>query len=479
MSYAAKSERARRGHGSWWRSLPVRLTLYYAVILLVALGVCYVISYWRVSSMASRRVDAYLLTESDECHHFFDLKGLPAVVEEAKAESQAEGLRDLYFRIMGDRGQTVFETASPTLGGAAGPATAAVRTPYSVAGSGDLPARAIVERLSPKLSLMIVASMERDYQLVSRLMSLILAVMAGTWVCACAAGIAITRAHLRGIGAVTGAAMAIAEGSIERRAPHSGRGDEIDQLAEAFNVMAHRVEGLLNNLRETNDSLAHELRSPLTRMRSRCELSLMHGQHCPLAQDLIEQIDELLGTINTILNMSVYESGTKGPRETIDLAGLMEDACDLFLPVAEDRGIVLETEVAGALPVAGNRDQLQRLFSNLLDNAIKYTPAGGRVRVSGEVKEGCAQVVVSDTGLGIAPDELARVFDRFYRGRNSRSHAGNGLGLSLAQVIAKSHGGKISVESQQQEGTTFRVVLPAAPGGMVTASVAAALTRKL
>lgn len=446
----------------WFRSLPVRLTCYYAVVLLAALGVCYGVSYWRLSSLASRRADAYLLSESDECRRFYELRGLSAVTDEAKAESEAEGLRDVYFRITGEGGKTLFETSSPVLAHEADTSPTANQGPYSSQRSGHGPVRVMVQRLSPEYSLTIVASMEADYLLVARSMSLILAVMTGTWLCACAAGIAITRSQLRGIGSVTAAAIAIAEGNIRGRAPHAGRGDEIDQLAEAFNIMAHRVEELLRNLREMNDSLAHELRSPLTRMRSRCELSLMQSQQNPLAQDLIEQIDELLGTINTILDMSAYESGASSLRVPVDVRGLLLDACDLFLPVAEDAGLSLKMEAPQGLLAWGNRDQLQRLFSNLLDNALKYTLMGGKVSIAATQRDGWAEVAIDDTGVGIASDELERVFDRFYRGRNSQKHAGNGLGLSLARVIAVSHGGSITVESRLHLGTLFRVRLPLA-----------------
>ncbi|HVX84688.1 MAG TPA: HAMP domain-containing sensor histidine kinase [Phycisphaerae bacterium] len=463
MSCEATPEHPRLWLPQCLRSLPVRLTLYYAVVLLVALGVCYGVSYWRVSSLASQRVDAYLSTEADECHHFYELKGLGAVTQEAEAESQAEGSRDVYFRVFDGSGHTLFETASGSLASAPTPAAGRPRRrPMSVGPGGKVPARMIVTDLSPGMSLMIVGSMESDYVLVSQSMSLIFAVMAATWLAAGAIGIAVTRHHLRGISAVTDAATAIADGNITRRAPNTHRGDEIDRLATTFNVMAQRIEILLRNLRDTNDSLAHELRSPLTRMRSRCELEMLHGTGEPgvLAQDVIEQIDHLLGIINTILDMSAFESAA-GPQGTpLDLRKLVADACDLFMPVAEDKSVALELAIVDALPVSGNRDQLQRLFSNLLDNALKYTREGGKVRVTGERRQGNVVVAISDTGSGIAADEVSRVFDRFFRGRNVQGQAGTGLGLSLAQIIAISHGGRISVESRRHCGTTFTVQLP-------------------
>ncbi len=151
----------------------------------------------------------------------------------------------------------------------------------------------------------------------------------------------------------------------------------------------------------------------------------------------------------------------KPSREKIDLANLVREACELFGTTAEDRGLTLSCNVPERCVIAGDARMIQRLLSNLLDNAIKYTSAGGRVEVSlSEIEGRGATLTVKDTGVGISAGDLPRIFERFYRGDRSRSESGTGLGLSLARAIARAHGGDITVESRLDEGSVFTVTLP-------------------
>jgi len=185
-----------------------------------------------------------------------------------------------------------------------------------------------------------------------------------------------------------------------------------------------------------------------------------------MAASTIEECDRLLDMINTMLMISKAEAGVETLyRERVDLSGLVRDACALFEPMAEDKGLTLTCNTADSQEVLGDNRMLQRMLSNLLDNAIKYTGSGGKVNVDLSVGEGDAvTVTVTDTGVGIAPGELTRVFERFYRCDQSRSQSGMGLGLSLARAIARSHGGEITVTSQLGQGSTFTVTLPRRQG---------------
>jgi signal transduction histidine kinase len=180
-----------------------------------------------------------------------------------------------------------------------------------------------------------------------------------------------------------------------------------------------------------------------------------------MAASTIEECDRLLDMINTMLMISKAESGVAQlSHEEIDLEGLVRKACELFEPMAEDKGVSLSCHGPDWGRVIGDTRLIQRMLSNLLDNAIKYTPSGGSVNVS--LSEDDAQVVVSvkDTGCGISPDDLPRIFERFYRCDQSRSQAGIGLGLSLARAIARAHGGDITATSTLNQGSTFTVTLP-------------------
>ena len=244
-----------------------------------------------------------------------------------------------------------------------------------------------------------------------------------------------------------------------------GRGDEIDQLALTFNQMLDRIQTLLTEIKEMTDHIAHDLRSPLTRIRGHAEVTLTTAkslnEYETMAAGTIEECDRLLDMINTMLLISKTESGVDTfSVEEIELTALVQEACELFSPTAEDKGVTLRCDVPEKSRLAGDTRMIQRMLSNLLDNAIKYTPSGGSVTVSLEEKEEHLVISVTDTGIGISPGDLPRIFERFYRCDQSRSQEGIGLGLSLARAIARAHGGDITATSLPNQGSTFKVTLP-------------------
>jgi signal transduction histidine kinase len=242
---------------------------------------------------------------------------------------------------------------------------------------------------------------------------------------------------------------------------HSG--EEIDQLAATFNLMLDRIQGLVADIREMTDNIAHDLKSPITRIRGQAELALTTGGPLEeLAGTAIEESDRLLTMIDAMLFISRTEAGVTRPElKPLDLAALVRDAGELFRSLAEDKRILLAWSAPDRLPFMADTPLVQRMLANLIDNAIKYTPAGGEVAVALESDaEGAAVVRVRDTGPGIPDGDLPHVFERFYRGDPSRSQPGAGLGLSLARAVARAHGGDITVASSPA-GSTFTVRIPA------------------
>jgi signal transduction histidine kinase len=223
---------------------------------------------------------------------------------------------------------------------------------------------------------------------------------------------------------------------------------------------------LVTGVRQMNDNIAHDLRSPITRIRGLAEITLTGAQdldaYRQMSESTIEECDRLLEMINTMLAISRTEAGVNArERKLIDFSALVQDACTLFQPLAEDKSITLLCNTEEDINVSGDRPMLQRLVANLVDNALKYTDAGGTIRVILHGNTGDAvRLEVIDSGMGIASDEMPKLFDRFYRGDRSRTQSGTGLGLSLAQVIARSHGGRLSVQSDLGTGSTFTLELP-------------------
>jgi signal transduction histidine kinase len=214
------------------------------------------------------------------------------------------------------------------------------------------------------------------------------------------------------------------------------------------------------------DNIAHDLRSPLTRIRGFAEMTLI-GQRSTadfqeMAVNTVEECDNLIHMINTMLDIAEAESGIgASSSEPVNLQLLIEDACALFNGLARKKGIRLQKQVPDSVVVFGDKSKLQRMITNLIENAIKYTPEQGRVTISVRISGQEARVRVSDTGIGIAPEEQTKIFQRFYRCDTSRSETGMGLGLSLVKAFAESLGGSLSVESALREGSTFTLRMPA------------------
>jgi signal transduction histidine kinase len=233
-----------------------------------------------------------------------------------------------------------------------------------------------------------------------------------------------------------------------------------------FNQMLDRIEKLVTEVKEMSDNIAHDLKSPITRIRGLAEVTLTTGKtpgdYENMTASTIEECDRLLDMINTMLLISKTESGVdKLAQDKMDLSEIARSACDLFGPMAEDNGVTLTCNTPHPSPLLGESRMIQRMLANLLDNAIKYTPSGGTVTVSvSENEKKDLVVTVRDTGIGISESDLPRIFDRFYRCDQSRSKPGIGLGLSLARAIARAHQGEITVTSCLNQGSTFAITLP-------------------
>jgi signal transduction histidine kinase len=270
---------------------------------------------------------------------------------------------------------------------------------------------------------------------------------------------------MAGVKDVTKTALDISEGAFEKRVYIQAKGDEVEKLAIAFNRMLDRIRDLVKGLREVTDDIAHDLRTPIARIRGLAELELNMGKSdCEshkLAADTLEECDNLLHMINTMLEISEMEAGIRETSKGIvDLTQMIGEAIELFQPIAEEKGIRLLLCNSNQVYISGNVHGLQRIIVNLLDNAIKYTSAGGTVSVSLREDNDHINLIVHDTGIGISEEELPHIFKRLYRCDSSRSQPGFGLGLSLALAVAHAHGGDISVTSQSGKGSTFTVTLP-------------------
>jgi signal transduction histidine kinase len=263
-------------------------------------------------------------------------------------------------------------------------------------------------------------------------------------------GVLLSRNILRRLDTITRTSSEIVAGDFSRRVPITPAADEFDTLAENLNVMLERTERLMKGMREVVDSVAHDLRTPLNRLRNRLEdMQRKLNPEDPHLDDIdsaIAETDRLIGTFNALLLIAEADSGmTRGSMSAIDLSAIVADIADLYAPLAEEKEIGLEVAPSGVLTIEGNRSLVSQALANLIDNAIKYTPAGGHIWVSAAETPVGIDLTVADDGPGIPVEDRARVLERFVRLEKSRNSPGTGLGLSLVAAVARMHEAKLTL----------------------------------
>ena len=267
-------------------------------------------------------------------------------------------------------------------------------------------------------------------------------------------GALMSRNMLRRLDSINRTSGEIMAGNLTRRVPMSGAHDEFDILAENLNRMLDRIERLMKGLREVTDSVAHDLRTPLTRLRQRLEQSQARlasvGQDTGEIERAIADTDQLIGTFNALLLIAETDAGTaRGAMSPLDLASVAGDVNELYEPVAEERGVALDLSTTSVPMIEGVRSLVAQALANLVDNAIKYTPPGGKVAISLSQSFAGVDLAVADSGPGIPPQERGRVVERFVRLEASRNSPGTGLGLSLVAAVAHFHNAQLLLEDNQ------------------------------
>lgn len=289
----------------------------------------------------------------------------------------------------------------------------------------------------------------------------LLGALALTTLMALAGGVLMSRNLLRRIDAINRGSQAILAGDMRRRMPIAGNADEFDQLAGNLNRMLDRIDQLMAGMRNVANDIAHDLRSPISRLRSRLEVTLLSPQdaatyHTAL-EETIDETENILATFNAILNISLAESGAlRNDFEEIDLGTLLSDVAELYDPVAEEKGSALTVTTPQGITIRGNRHLLSQTLANLLDNAVKYGGGSGAIDVTLRRDGTLAEVAVSDRGPGIPEALRSKVLDRFVRLEASRHAPGSGLGLALVAAVARLHDAELRLEDNDPG---LRVVL--------------------
>jgi signal transduction histidine kinase len=296
-----------------------------------------------------------------------------------------------------------------------------------------------------------------------------------------AGGVWLTRRALRPIRDLTNTLRPIVEtGSLKDRTPIRPEGNELDDLAALFNRALERITLLLGGMRDSLDNVAHDLRTPMTRLRATAELALQTGEthgHRPSGKndapsdslyrealgECLEESSQVLTMLNTMMDVSEAEAGAmKLDLEPVDIFGVMDEVVDVYHYAAEEKQIQLQVCGRRDLTWLSDRNRLRQALANLVDNAVKYSSAGGHVELGAYQEADELVITVADTGMGISPEDLPRIWERLYRGDQSRSQRGLGLGLSMVRAIVHAHRGRVMASSEVGRGSIFRLYLPSA-----------------
>lgn len=466
------SKRQHRLRGT----LAFSLSLWYAGVFTLSSFVAFLAFYLLMKSDIQDRTHREFLNEFQEYSSLLSIKGFDTLKTVMALEAESEGIGKIFFRIVTPEGH-VLASSNLSSWGDIGVGRVALKR---LAGGVDHVFETLEHpgeqgttlilygTLAPGKILQMGQSLAENKRFMRAFRGIFIKLQLFLMVVAGLIGWFMAKRALSGVEEVTRTAREISKGALERRVPLKTRGEEIDRLAVTFNSMLDRIDALMKGMREVTDDIAHDLRSPITRIRGIAEMTLTTGhsveEYQTLAATTIEECDRLLEVVNTMLDISEVEAGAGVLKiEKLDLAGVVRDACALFQPIAEDKGIRINAEIPDFCLMRGDIRKLQRLVANLLDNALKYTPLEGVVEVFLNGDDERVILSVRDKGIGIPPEDLPHIFERFYRCDQSRSEPGVGLGLSLALAIARAHGGEIKVKSASGEGSVFSIHLPRSP----------------
>ncbi len=454
-------------------SLLFRLTFSYAFAFSILSVICCSLLYFRIHSVAMENMDGELEEKAAAYTQIMEKKGLDDTLAAFREEVRHEEPDEDFHRIMNLEGTPLAVTDTAHWGemetgdvverlkmeeGAVLLETVRVEKM-------DRKARLITAVIGPDTVLQIAETLEEVDEYMEVFLNFFLMLISFLVLVSTLTGWFLARRALMDMESVTRAAEDISRGAYNRRVAVRGRYREIVRLGGTFNKMADRVQLLLNSMKEINDNIAHDLRSPLARIRGIAEMTLIRDRavedYREMAVSTMEECDNLIELINTMMDITEAEAGVSEiMADTFELGGLIREACDIFRPLADQKEILLEADFPEHLAFHGDRRKMQRVVANILENAVKYTPNEGAVSISAREAGKTVQIDFRDTGIGISEDDLPHVFERFYRCDKSRAGDGIGLGLSLVKAYTESMGGSIRVFARVGRGSTFTLLFP-------------------
>jgi signal transduction histidine kinase len=453
-----------------WRRLNVQFAVWYTAIFAAGAFLIFAASYFMMSSFLVREDRDFVRDRSTEFQSRLDDGGVKAMLSEIQEET-GPGFEPLFVRVCDAAGRPLFSNGAAFTRFDASPL---LRKPQPVPTwirlkeKDDEDTLDVLCTLLPDGSWLQVGkpSHERNTPL-ERFTTDAFAVAIPVLLLGIAGGAFLFSRVFRPVRELVRTLNAISEtGALAVRVPERGTRDELDDLVLLFNRMLGRIESVVDGMRRALDTVAHDLRTPMTRLRNTAEEAL-HAempseQHREALADCLEQSEDAVRVLELLMDISEAETGTLRLKpESLAAADIAADVVDLYRHVAEEKNVTLDSRVPDGLLLTADRLRLRQALANVVDNAIKFTPSGGTVTVDAEAADGQVRIAVTDTGAGIGETEIPRIWERLYRGEAGRRERGMGLGLSLVRAIVEAHRGRVDVRSERGRGSRFVISLPA------------------
>ena len=463
-----------KGPRQMWKTLGFRLTLWYVVIFILSSALLFNLAYFLFYSALRKRDREIIQAKAREYVTDEKAGGFEALAREFRLQ-EASGQLDGFFVRVADSGNQPLLFAVPHGWRKTPPEEFATNAPSygeytwtSVRRKGDIVLDIATYRLSGGQLLQVGRDSHERKQLLYHFWTIFARIGVPLLLLGFLGGYLVTSRALRPIRGLIQTVRNVERGEMGARVPSPQTGDELDELVQLFNGMLTKIEKVVTAMKASLDDVAHDLRTPATRLRGSVEAALQSGSDaCTLREalmDCAEESERIVTMLSILTDISEAETGTMNLRlEEANLYSLIGDVVELYRYVAEEKAVTLETALPEELYARVDPDRMRQIIANLLDNAIKYNIAGGNVRIEGCQRDDDVSLSIKDTGVGIPPEDLPRIFDRLYRGDKSRSQRGLGLGLSLVRAVVNAHKGRIEVDSSPGVGSSFRLFLPVNP----------------
>ncbi len=454
------------------KTITFRLILWYSAFFILSTSFLFLLAYFLLSSSVRQKDREETHQKLGEYAAQYQTGGIEALKKEVSLEGGSGKETPLFVRLVGTRDTTVFLNAPEhwkdfDLTQLDGISRNRSQQPVYLQARDREKGLEIQSTVLPDGSVLQVGqSTEEQEALLETFREVFTGFMIPAIILGIGGGSFLAYRALRPVRSLIQTIRSVSTGRMDARVPTSQTRDELDELVILFNSMLQKIETLIKGMHGSLDAVAHDLRTPLARLRGTAEMALRSEQSQDASRealaDCVEEADRILTMLNTLMDISEAETGAmKLHLEEINISDLIKDTVELYAHVAEDKKVSLHTSSPDDLFLRADANRMRQVMANLMDNAVKYTESGGRIDLDACQRDHQAVITIKDTGVGISSEESPKIWSRLYRGDQSRSQRGLGLGLSLVKAVVQAHDGRIEVSSEPGVGSLFALYLPA------------------